>query len=95
MDHTKSFGLGYEEDGNVMGREDHGLSLDMSSLKCLGNDVEMPRRARNVSLEFQREVRFENLLNRMIVEAMGFLRRRGRKRLGTELLQGLLGRWER
>ena len=39
----------------MMGREDHRLSLDMSSLKCLGNDVEMPRGARNVSPEFQRE----------------------------------------
>lgn len=39
----------------MMGREDHGLSLDVSSLKGLGNDVGMTRRARNVSLEFQRE----------------------------------------
>lgn len=64
----------------MMGREDHRLSLDVSSLKGLGNDVGMPRRARNVSLEFQREVRFENLLSRMTVAGMGFLRKRGRKK---------------
>ena len=52
--HAEAFGLGYEEDRNVMGREGHGLSLDMSSLKCLGNDVEMPRKARNMSPELQR-----------------------------------------
>ena len=53
----RPFGLGYQEDGSVAGRRDHGLSLDMTSLKCLGNDVERPRRARNMSLEFKRDVR--------------------------------------
>lgn len=33
---------------------DIGLNLDMSSLKCLGNDVERLRRARNMSLEYKR-----------------------------------------
>lgn len=82
--------MGYEEDRNVMGREGHGLSLDMSSLKCLGNDVEMPRKARNMSPELQRsDLRIFSIV---IVEVMDFLRQRGRKNLGTELLQGLMDR---
>lgn len=37
VDRLEAFGLGYWEAGNVMGRRDHGFSLDMLSLTSVGN----------------------------------------------------------
>lgn len=71
----------------------------------MGNYGKMPGRAGNVSLTFKREVRAgfwsEEILSRMIVEALGTdglsEKRRMRKRLMTKFLQcwGVRGRWVR